>query len=94
MPTRDQKAYQFLRDDLVAAGDLAALVGRYAEAEGANQHVWPGLTFYRFSRPVPAHWDEVEVEIIEASPHRPFLSFVLQIESAIVSDVLSAMHQP
>jgi len=132
MPTRDQKAYQFLRDDLVAAGDLAALVGRYAEAEGANQYVWPGLTFYRFSRPVPVHWDEVgslsyclivqgakrvrigaeelvydpmrylvlnrrsrfEVEIIEASPHRPFLSFVLQIEPAIVSDVLSTMHQP
>jgi AraC-like DNA-binding protein len=59
MPVRGEKAYQFLRDDLVAAGDLASLVDRYAESEGANQHVWPGLTFYRFSRPVPPHWDEV-----------------------------------
>jgi AraC-like DNA-binding protein len=132
MPMRANKAYQFLRDDLVAAGDLATLVERYAVAEGANQHDWPGLTFYRFSGPVAPHWDEVgslsyclivqgvkqvrigshthvydpmrylvlngrsrfEVEIIEASRLRPFLSFVLQIEPSMVSDVLATMHQP
>ncbi|HEY7014842.1 MAG TPA: AraC family transcriptional regulator [Streptosporangiaceae bacterium] len=132
MAPRGRDSYRFLRDDLVAAGDLARLVDRYAEAEGANQHTWPGLTFYRFSAPVPAHWDEVsslsyclivqgakrvrvgteehvydpmrylvlsrrarfEVEIIEAAPARPFLSFVLQIEPALVSDVLATMHQP
>lgn len=132
MPTRRERAYQFLRDDLVAAGDLAKLVGQYAGSEGVNSHVWPGLTFYRFSAPVPAHWGEVtplsyclivqgvkrvrigseelvydpmrylvlnrrsrfEAEIIEASRSRPFLSFMLQIEPAIVRDVLSAMHQP
>jgi AraC-like DNA-binding protein len=132
MPTRGERAYQFLRDDLVAAGDLAMLVERYAESEGVNSHVWPGLTFYRFSAPVPAHWDEVtslsyclivqgvkrvrigpeelvydpmhylvlnrrsrfEVEIIQASRSRPFLSFMLQIEPAMVRDVLSEMHQP
>lgn len=132
MPTRRERAYQFLRDDLVAAGDLAKLVGQYAGSEGVNSHVWPGLTFYRFSATVRAHWDEVtplsyclivqgvkrvrigpeelvydpmrylvlnrrsrfEAEIIEASPSRPFLSFMLQIEPAMVRDVLSAMHQP
>ena len=56
---RGEKTYQFLRDDLVAAGDLARLVDRYAESDGANEHEWPGLTFYRFSGPVPPHWDEV-----------------------------------
>lgn len=132
MATRRDNAYQFFRDDLVAAADLATLVNRYAVAEGANQHDWPGLTFYRFSEPVSPHWDEVEslsycliaqgakrvrigseehvydpmrylvltrrsrfhVEIIEASRTRPFLSFVLQIEPATVSDVLSSMHRP
>jgi AraC-like DNA-binding protein len=132
MPTRGERDYQFLRDDLVAAGDLAKLVDRYAESEGVNAHVWPGLTFYRFSAPIPTHWDEVtslsyclivqgvkrvrigpaelvydpmrylvlnrrsrfEAEIIEASRSRPFLSFMLQIEPAMVRDVLSAMHQP
>lgn len=132
MQTRGESTYKFLRDDLVAAGDLTRLVERHAAAEGANQHDWPGLTFYRFSRPVPSHWDEVsslsyclivqgakrvrigseehvydpmrylvlnrrsrfEVEIIEASQARPFLSFVLQIEPALVSDVLASMHRP
>ena len=132
MAVSGKKDYRFLRDDLVAAGDLARLVDRYAESEGANQHGWPGLTFYRFSAPIPPHWDEVvslsyclivqgakrvrvgseehvydpmrylvlnrrsrfEVEILEAAPARPFLSFVLQIEPELVSDVLSTMHQP
>ncbi|MCX9191050.1 AraC family transcriptional regulator [Carbonactinospora thermoautotrophica] len=132
MAASGEKNYQFLRDDLVAAGEVARLVDRYAEVEGANEHSWPGLTFYRFSDPVPPHWDEVaslsyclvvqgakkvrigseeylydpmrylvlnrrarfEVEIVEASQARPFLSFVLQIEPALVSDVLSTMHRP
>ncbi len=132
MQIRGDKAYQFLRDDLVAAGDLAKLVERYAHSEGGNQHDWPGLTFYRFSGPVEPHWDEVdslsyclivqgakrvrigsekhvydpmrylvlnrrsrfEVEIIEASRLRPFLSFVLQIDPAVVGEVLSTMHRP
>lgn len=132
MAVHGNKAYQFLRDDLVAAGDLATLVQRYAVAEGANQHEWPGLTFYRFSMPVAPHWDEVgslsyclivqgakqvrigpethvydpmrylvlnqrsrfEVEIVEASRARPFLSFVLQIEPSVVGDVLATMHRP
>jgi AraC-like DNA-binding protein len=132
MSTRGKGACQFLRDDLLAAGDLAKLVGRYAESEGVNSRVWQGLTCYRSSAPTPAHWDEVtspsyclivqgvermrigpeelvcnpmhylvlnrrsrfEVEIIEASHTRPFLSFMLQIEPAMVRDVLSAMNQP
>ncbi len=132
MAVRGNKAFQFLRDDLVAAGDLATLVQRYAVSEGANQHEWPGLTFYRFSVPVAPHWDEVgslsyclivqgakqvrigsethlydpmrylvlnqrsrfEVEIVEASRARPFLSFVLQIEPSVVGDVLATMHRP
>jgi AraC-like DNA-binding protein len=35
-----------------------------------------------------------EVEIIQASRFRPFLSFMLQIEPEMIRDVLSAMNQP
>lgn len=50
----------FLRDDVVTVEDIASLIDRYAVSEGANPHSWPGLTFYRFSQPIPPHWDEVD----------------------------------
>jgi hypothetical protein len=55
MPTWGERASQAPRDHLVAVGDLVKLVERYAEYEAVNSHIWPGLTFYRFSAPVPAH---------------------------------------
>ncbi|MCL4421719.1 MAG: AraC family transcriptional regulator [Actinobacteria bacterium] len=126
------KKFQFLRDDLIAADDVARLVESHASCEGVNPHCWPGLTFYRFSDKIPLHWDAVnslsyclvvqgakrvliggeehtydpmnylvlerrsrfEVEILEASRVRPFLSFVLQIDPAIVTDVISTIHRP
>ncbi len=42
MPTRGERADQFPRDDLLAVGDLAKLVERYAEYEGSTRTFGPG----------------------------------------------------
>jgi AraC-like DNA-binding protein len=56
---------------------------------GSEEHVYDPMRYLVLSRRA-----RFEVEIIEAAPARPFLSFVLQIEPALVSDVLATMHQP
>ncbi|WP_344309623.1 AraC family transcriptional regulator, partial [Streptomyces turgidiscabies] len=124
--------YEFLRDELVQAGELVSLIAQYAADEGANHSVWPGLTLYRFDSAIPPHWDAVnalsfclvaqgrkkvrigsrdyvydplhylvltrdlrfQAEIIEASAVQPFLSFVLQIDPELVTEVLATMHRP
>lgn len=46
-------------EEIVRTGEVVALVAEAAPAEGANESPWPGLTFYRFERRVPLHWDTV-----------------------------------
>jgi AraC-like DNA-binding protein len=107
------------------AGDLLAEIAARAPALGGNPGGWPGLTFYRYTRPVAPRWDEVRslslcivaqgrkcvvadgrahdydpfnylvlsdrqhftAEILEATPARPFLSLVLQVDPALVRRV-------
>jgi len=111
------------------SGDLIAELAARAPKVGANTGVWPGLTIYRFTRPVGPTWEEIQslslcvvaqgrkavtiddkaytydpfhylvlgshlhfqAEILEASIGLPFLSFVLQIDPALVRQVSSDM---
>jgi len=113
----------------VSSGVLIAELAARAPAEGGNSGAWPGLTIYRFTRPVGHTWEEIQslslcivaqgrkavtVEgrnyfydpfnylvlgshlsfqavILEASPSKPFLSFVLQIDPAVVRRVSDDM---
>lgn len=47
-------------EERLTAGDLIAEVADKSLAVGANESIWPGLTFYRFTRPQPAQWSMVE----------------------------------
>lgn len=118
-------------EDVVRIGEIVSLLAASTPAEGANETAWPGLVFYRFERPVPAHWDAVstlslcvvaqgrkrvrigsadhhydplhylvmarglsfQAEILEGSPVKPFLSFVLQTPPEVVSEILTQMHR-
>lgn len=107
------------------AGDLLAEIAARAPVLGGNPGGWPGLTFYRYPRPVAPQWEEVRslslciiaqgrkcvvadgrahdydpfnylvlsdrqhftAEILEATPAKPFLSLVLQVDPALVRRV-------
>jgi AraC-like DNA-binding protein len=45
--------------ETVHKGEVVALLARSTPAEGANAAPWPGLTFYRFEKLIPLHWDSV-----------------------------------
>ncbi|TCK26753.1 AraC family transcriptional regulator [Pseudonocardia endophytica] len=47
-------------EERLTAGDLIAEVADKSPDTGPNTSVWPGLTFYRFTRPQPAQWSMVE----------------------------------
>lgn len=116
-------------EERLKAGDLVAEMLAKTTDVGPNESEWPGLTAYRFTRPQPPQWSEVEslalccvlqgrkrvvvngsrylydpfnyllftrgmryeTEVLEASVEKPFLSFVLQIDPAIVRSVSSDM---
>ncbi len=118
-------------EELVLSGEIMSLIARQAVNEGPTHHDWPGLTFYRFTRLVTPHWDEVgsislcivvqgrkrvcigsvdyfydpfhylvmkrglrfQAEILQASPERPFLSFVLQVQPDLVTQVYDEMNR-
>jgi AraC-like DNA-binding protein len=118
-------------EELVRAGEIISLIARQAVNEGPNHPDWPGLTFYRFTRLVTPHWNEVgsvslcmvvqgrkrvrvgsvdyfydpfhylvmkrglrfQAEILQASPERPFLSFVLQVQPDLVTEVYDKMNR-
>ncbi len=46
-------------EERLTAGDLVALVSRYAPTVGPNSSRWPGLTFYRFESPSAPQWSSV-----------------------------------
>jgi AraC-like DNA-binding protein len=48
-----------LRGECGPQGDLIAEIAGCAPRVGPNQSEWPGLTLYRFTSPVPPHWDAV-----------------------------------
>lgn len=50
---------EFSADEFLPNGELVAHVASRAVREGAIPSGWRGLTYYRFERPVPSHWDDV-----------------------------------
>lgn len=64
----------------VTSGDLVAELAAHAQAEGANAGVWPGLTFYRISRPTEPHWDNtrtISIGIVAETSNDTFRCVVI-----------------
>lgn len=80
------------------------LLGELAPNEGANETLWPGCAVYRFTEPVPPHWDDVSglslCMIAQGSkivtingkkyPYHPFRYLVMTRSFRIQAEVLEA----
>ncbi|MBJ7465649.1 MAG: AraC family transcriptional regulator [Mycolicibacterium sp.] len=64
----------------VTSGDLVTELAAHAKVEGANVGTWPGLTFYRFSRPTEPCWDNsrtVSIAIVAQTSDDTFSCVVI-----------------
>lgn len=59
VPVGRAVAYSADLQETIRAGEVVRLMAAHAPDEGPNTSVRPGLTVYRFGRPVPLHWDAV-----------------------------------